>query len=160
MKVIDRLKVYLRYPKYMIYDIKFCIKKHQDDFKYWLRKKLLNDILHSEIYSFQYNSKSWNKPFKAALLYPCSVVSMVLAEYFKRLDWLGIHGIDVNTQNEEGVFVVISLSRPGLLIGKEGKDINVIQNRLTEVFGRDTSISIQEVNDMNKNMLYIQSEGF
>ena len=85
---------------------------------------------------------------------------MVLAEHFKRLDWLGIHGIDVNTQNEEGVFVTISLSRPGLLIGKSGKDINAIQNRLTEVFGRNTSISLQEVNDMNKNMVYIQSEGF
>ena len=58
----------------------------------------------------------------------------------------------LNTQNEEGVFVVISLSRPGLLIGKEGKDINVIQNRLTEVFGRDTSISIQEVNDSLYNL--------
>ena len=76
-----------------------------------------------------------------------------MAEHFKRLDWLGIHGINVNTQNEEGVFVTISLSRPGLLIGKGGKDIDAVRERLSVLFGKETNIDIKEIHDVNKEKI-------
>lgn len=154
MKTVDTLKVYLRHPKYVVKDIRFYTKKYKENYEFWLRKKLLKRILESDICSYTYEMRHQYKPFNRAMLFPCSVVSMVLAEYFQRVDLLGIHSISVDTQSDEAVTVTITLNRPGLLIGKGGKDIDAVRERLSKLFGRETNIDIEEINDTNKEKIF------
>lgn len=153
MKTVDTLKVYLRHPKYVVTDIRFYIKKYKEDYKFWLRKKILNNFLNSESCTYTYKTRHEYKPFNNAMLFPCSIVSMVLLEHFKRIEWLGIHTISVDTQSDEAVTATIALARPGLLIGKGGKDIDAVRERLSELFGKETNIDIKEVNDVNKEKI-------
>ena len=151
---MEYIKVYLRHPKCIVQDMRFYIKKYKEKYEFWLRKKLLKRILESDICSYTYEMRHQYKPFNRAMLFPCSVVSMVLAEYFQRVDLLGIHSISVDTQSDEAVTVTITLNRPGLLIGKGGKDIDAVRERLSKLFGRETNIDIEEINDMNKEKIF------
>ena len=153
MTIVDTLKVYLRHPKYIVQDMRFYTKKYKEKYEFWLRKKLLKRILESDICSYTYEMRHQYKPFNRAMLFPCSVVSIVLAEYFQRVDLLGIHSISVDTQSDEAVTVTITLNRPGLLIGKGGKDIDAIMERLSELFGKETNIDIKEIHDVNKEKI-------
>ena len=153
MKTVDALKVYLRHPKYVVKDIRFYTKKYKEDYEFWLRKKILNNFLNSESCTYTYKTRHEYKPFNRAMLFPCSVVSIVLAEYFQRVDLLGIHGISVDTQSDEAVTATIALARPGLLIGKGGKDIDAVMERLSELFGKETNIDIKEINDVNEEKI-------
>ena len=67
---------------------------------------------------------------------------------------MGINSISVDTQSDEAVTVTITLNRPGLLIGKGGKDIDAVRERLSKLFGRETNIDIEEINDMNKEKIF------
>ena len=156
MKLIETINVYFRHPKCIKYDIKFYIRKCKCDFMFWLRRKLIRNILDSEICSYQCNVFNGFKPFKSSILFPCSVVSMVLAEYFQRVDLLGIHSISVDTQSDEVVTVTITLARPGLLIGKGGKDIDAVRERLSELFGKETNIDIKEISDVNEEKILFE----
>ena len=80
--------------------------KIKEKYEFCLRKKLLKRILESDICSYTYEMRHQYKPFNRAMLFPCSVVSMVLAEYFQRVDLLGIHSISVDTQSDEAVTTV------------------------------------------------------
>ena len=153
MKTVDALNVYLRHPKYIVQDMRFYTKKYKEKYEFWLRKKILNNFLNSELCTYTYKTKHEYKPFNNALLFPCSVVSMVLLEHFKRIDWLGIHSISVDTQSDEAVTATIALARPGLLIGKGGKDIDAVRERLSELFGKETNIDIKEITDVNKEKI-------
>ena len=153
MKAVDTLKVYLRHPKYVVKDIRFYTKKYKENYEFWLRKKILNSFLNSESCTYTYKTRHEYKPFNKAMLFPCSIVSMVLLEHFKRIDWLGIHGISVDTQSDEAVTATIALAHPGLLIGKGGKDINAVMKRLSELFGKETNIDIKEINDVNEEKI-------
>ena len=153
MKTVDILKVYLRHPKYVVNDIRFYTKKYKEDYKFWLRKKILNSFLNSESCTYTYKTRHEYKPFNNAMLFPCSIVSMVLLEHFKKIDWLGIHTISVDTRSDEAVTATIALARPGLLIGKGGKDIDAVRERLSVLFGKETNIDIKEVNDVNKEKI-------
>ena len=156
MKFIETVNVYFRHPKCIKYDIKFYIRKCKGDFMFWLRRKLIRNILDSEVCSYTYEMRHQYKPFNRAMLFPCSVVSMVLAEYFQRVDLLGIHSISVDTQSDEAVTVTITLARPGLLIGKGGKDIDAVMERLSELFGKETNIDIKEINDVNEEKILFE----
>ena len=156
MKLIETINVYFRHPKCIKYDIKFYIRKCKCDFMFWLRRKLIRNILDSEICSYQCNVFNGFKPFKSSILFPCSVVSIVLAEYFQRVDLLGIHSISVDTQSDEVVTVTITLARPGLLIGKGGKDIDAVRERLSELFGKETNIDIKEIIDVNEEKILFE----
>lgn len=153
MKIVDTLKVYLRHPKCIVQDMRFYTKKYKEKYEFWLRKKLLKRILESDICSYTYEMRHQYKPFNRAMLFPCSVVSMVLAEYFQRVDLLGVHGISVDTQSDEVVTATIALVRPGLLIGKGGKDIDAVRERLSELFGKETNIDIKEIHDVNEEKI-------
>ena len=153
MTIVDTLKVYLRHPKCIVQDMRFYTKKYKEDYKFWFRKKILNSFLNSKSCTYTYKTRHEYKPFNRAMLFPCSVVSMVLAEYFQRVDLLGIHSISVDTQSDEAVTVTITLARPGLLIGKGGKDIDAVSERLSELFGKETNIDIKEINDVNKEKI-------
>ena len=156
MKTIDTLKVYLRHPKYIVQDMRFYTKKYKEKYDFWLRKKLLKRILESDICSYTYEMRHQYKPFNRAMLFPCSVVSMVLSEHFKRVDLLGIHSISVDTQSDEVVTVTITLARPGLIIGKGGKDIDAVRERLSELFGKETNIDIKEIIDVNEEKILFE----
>ena len=156
MKFIETINVYFRHPKCIKYDIKFYIRKYKGDFMFWLRRKLIRNILDSEVCSYTYEMRHQYKPFNRAMLFPCSVVSIVLAEYFQRVDLLGIHGISVDTQSDEAVTATIALARPGLLIGKGGKDIDAVMERLSELFGKETNIDIKEINDVNEEKILFE----
>ena len=156
MKFIETINVYFRHPKCIKYDIKFYIRKCKGDFMFWLRRKLIRNILDSEVCSYQCNVFNGFKPFRSSILFPCSVVSMVLLEHFKRVDLLGIHSISVDTQSDDCVTATITLARPGLLIGKGGKDIDAVMERLSELFGKETNIDIKEINDVNEEKILFE----
>ena len=153
MTIVDTLKVYLRHPKCIVQDMRFYTKKYKEKYEFWFRKKILNNFLNSESCTYTYKTRHEYKPFNNAMLFPCSIVSMVLAEYFQRVDLLGIHSISVDTQSDEAVTATIALARPGLLIGKGGKDIDAVRERLSELFGKETNIDIKEINDMNEEKI-------
>lgn len=154
MKFIETINVYFRHPKCIKYDIKFYIRKCKGDFMFWLRRKLIRNILDSEVCSYQCNVFNGFKPFKSSILFPCSVVSMVLLEHFKRVDLLGIHSISVDTQrSSDEVYVTISLNHPGFLIGRYGEDFDHVRKRLSEIFGIETQIDIEEIHDVNEDKM-------
>jgi ribosomal protein S3 len=87
---------------------------------------------------------------------PILVVTKTLDNYFgfERYMRLNIHGIDVDTQKEI-IEITFRIYRPGLLIGKEGKDIDEICNRLEVAFNKRVHININEVRkDINKPRSY------
>jgi small subunit ribosomal protein S3 len=56
----------------------------------------------------------------------------------------------VETQDKNNITVTIRLNRPGLLIGKAGKDIDAVRDMLESYFNKGTKINIVEVkNDVN-----------
>lgn len=84
---------------------------------------------------------------------PVMVVTKTLENYFGFYDYLrlNIHGIVVDTQNEDAIEVTIRIHRPGLLIGKSGKDINAVEKLLTDYFCKRVIIHIDEVRrDINE----------
>jgi hypothetical protein len=85
---------------------------------------------------------------------PVEVINYVLKMHFNSTPIsfyrLNIFGITVDTQDET-VDVTIKLKRPGLMIGKGGKDIREVETRLRTVFNMPTKIHIEEVkNDRNE----------
>ena len=84
---------------------------------------------------------------------PVMVVSKTLENHFGFYGYLRlkIHGIDVDTQNENEIGVTIRIHRPGMLIGKGGKDINAVEKLLTDYFCKRVVIRIDEVRrDINE----------
>ena len=88
---------------------------------------------------------------------PVEAVENILKLHFmnnRRYYRLHIHGIQVDTQGDV-IVVKISLRRPGLLIGSQGKDINAVTAELTKVFGIETQILIDEIKkDINEPFIY------
>ena len=90
---------------------------------------------------------------KVGIFSPVLIVTKTLEKYFGfgKYYRLQIHGIDVDTQNEDIVYVTIRLQYPGILIGRAGKDINAVEKLLTANFGKETKIKIDEVRkDINE----------
>ena len=90
---------------------------------------------------------------KVGIFSPVLIVTKTLEKYFgfSKYYRLQIHGIDVDTQNEDIVYVNIRLRYPGQLIGGAGKDINAVEKLLTANFGKETKIKIDEVRkDINE----------
>lgn len=84
---------------------------------------------------------------------PVMVVSKTLENYFGFYGYLRlkIHGIDVDTQNKDTIEVTIRIHRPGMLIGKGGKDINAVEKLLSDYFCKRVIIHISEVRrDVNE----------
>lgn len=83
---------------------------------------------------------------------PVEVITYVFKMHFNRYEGqffkLNIFGIDVDTQNET-VDVTVRLKRPGLLIGKGGKDITELENKLQKIFNMPAKIHIVEIKKDN-----------
>lgn len=65
---------------------------------------------------------------------------------------LKVTNVDIKLGEKEHI-VTVTLERPGLLIGKGGKDINALRERLTSGLGHPTKIDIIE--DKQWNGIYV-----
>lgn len=157
---MNKLKLYLiDYPKDYILDTCHRIKmwrlnrfrKHIYDYEIgWYLNDNIRDTYYGNVIS----------DMKIGVFSPVLVTTKTLEKYFgfEGYHRLRIHGIDVDTQKRdeetllvEQIDVTIRLQRPGLLIGKAGKDIYAVENLLSENFGKQTKIHIVEVKgDINE----------
>lgn len=154
---MNLLKFYLQNPKYIIYDFR--------DWKHKMRMKMLdkfrsiiNDYEFNEVLNHKITEPTWAtivSDTHIGILCPVLVVTKVIEKHFGFYGYLRlhIHGIKVNTQNENCVQIDITIHRPGSFIGKSGEDFYAIRNRLEEVFNRRVSINIIEIRkDINEPM--------
>jgi hypothetical protein len=88
------------------------------------------------------------------ILCPVVVVTKVIENYFGfyKYTMLRIHDIITDTQSQT-ISVDIRLNRPGYIIGKGGKDIDSIKNKLEEIFKRPVDIRLHEIKN-DKNIPY------
>lgn len=68
---------------------------------------------------------------------------------YRELDSLKIHGYEISSETPEAIFFVILLERPGLLIGYHGKDIENLQNFLSDKFKKKIIIRIKEEKEVS-----------
>lgn len=120
----------------------------------WFRKKIYNYEI-KETLNGKLSDPYWGYPvsdLRVGVLCPVMIVYKMLEKYFgfRGVYLLRIHGIDVDTQDDNTITVTIRLNRPGLLIGRAGKDIDAIEDMLMRYFNKKTRIDIVEVkNDVN-----------
>lgn len=114
------------------------------------------DIFRKCIYKYEIECRlnyNYYGTLKVGIFSPVLIVTKTLEKYFGfgKYYRLQIHGIDVDTQNEDIIYVTIRLQYPGNLIGRAGKDINAVEKLLTANFGKETKIKIDEVRkDINE----------
>lgn len=137
----------------MYYKIKEFIYNYLKKKLYRGESNLYFDKVVEDGYDFYYALK--NKP-KYSIFSPVVVVIreielMMDPYYFRKL---GITGIEVDTQNEALITVLIKLKRPGFIIGKGGKIINGLQDRLKHLFNRPVVIKVDEIRkDINEPII-------
>lgn len=110
----------------------------------------INEVLSTSLRDAYYGEYLINPDLKVGILCPETVVHKMLEKYFgfEKYLMLRIHGIDVDTKEENKVTVTIKLNRPGLLIGKAGTTLTAIENLLEKYFGMTTKIKINEVQEL------------
>ena len=154
MTLKERIKVYVKHPKCIIYDIRDGIKRKVNRRRFNLKQKLIGKILKDKAYSEEFKFTN-GLTFNASILQPCTTVYLVFEKFFPRTDWLRIHGIMVNTQDDKQNVVDVYLIRCGIFIGKSGNTIMAVEEELTKVFGKKTVIRINEVkSDINSLRVY------
>lgn len=152
---MNDIKIYLNNSKYIIWDLADWFA----EINTWFINRLYKKIHKREFEYIKTTITDYYSKLSVyqGLLSPVVVVYKVLEEHFgfNSCFRLKIHSIDVDTQNKSSINVTIKLFRPGLLIGHHGKDIDAIQNKLTEIFAKTTKINIVEVKkDINEPMRY------
>lgn len=152
------LKEYLKNPKYIIWDIESTFARIYKKFIAHLYKKIHK-------YEFEYIETRIQEDYRErtegiGLLSPLLTVYKVIETHFgfEATFRMKIHEISVDTQ-QETITVTIKLVRPGLIIGKGGKDIDSITKRLEKIFGRTVEIHIFEVKkDVNEPLRFYDWE--
>jgi predicted RNA-binding protein YlqC (UPF0109 family) len=120
----------------------------------WFRKKIYNYEI-KETLNGKLSDPYWGytvSDLRVGVLSPVMIVYKMLEKYFgfRGVYLMRIHGIDVETQDKNNITVTIRLNRPGLLIGRAGKDIDAVRDMLESYFNKGTKINIVEVkNDVN-----------
>lgn len=83
--------------------------------------------------------------YNLSLYNPLEVLYFAIMEvYDGKVDILGIHGFDINYEHEDLIEIIIYCSRPGLLIGYRGRDIDKLKEVLTKYYRGPIKISIKE----------------
>ena len=99
-----------------------------------------------------------NEPFKGckySLFSPIECIYLAFNEiYHCSLQRFNIQGITMDYSNDNFIKVNIITERPGLIIGKNGKDINNLTENLTEYFGKKVNINLIET---KTNFMYVLS---
>lgn len=145
---MNKIKFYLRDLRDYILDTCHRIKMViLNKFRKWIYdyeiKCYLNDNIRDPYYGDVISY------MKIGVFSPVIVVTKTLDRYFgfESYHRLRIHGVDVDTQQKDRIDVTIRLHRPGLLIGRGGKDIDAVSELLSNNFGKTTKIHIVEVKD-------------
>lgn len=149
---MNKIKLYLiDYPKDYILDTCHRIKMGiLNKFRKCIYDYEINRYLNDNIRDPYYGTVI--SDMKIGVFSPVLVATKTLEQYFgfEGYHRLRIHGVDVDTQQIDQINVTIRLYRPGLLIGKGGKDIDAVSELLSSNFGKTTNIHIVEVkNDIN-----------
>lgn len=164
MRFIDTIKVYMKHPSLIINTFLDAINnvKQKRFLKnkfaaYEYEEKNYYDVIVKSSYEYYVPE---NK-YKHSIYNPMIVVWHELERMFDNgtsvaiIRRMGIMGINIDTQNEDLLTVLITLKRPGLLIGKRGSNIDELESRLTYLFKRETKIKIDEVKKDINECIYI-----
>lgn len=110
----------------------------------------INEVLGISLREAYYGEYLINPDLKVGVLCPEMVVHKMMEKYlgFEKYLRLRIHGIEVDTKEEDKVTVTIKLNRPGVLIGKEGETLTAIKDMLGKYFKMTTDIRIIEVKEL------------
>lgn len=110
----------------------------------------INEVLGISLREAYYGEYLINPDLKVGILCPEMVVHKMLEKYlgFEKYLRMRIHGIEVDTKEEDKVTVTIKLNRPGVLIGKAGTTLTAIKDMLGEYFKMTTDIRIVEVKEL------------
>ena len=125
-----------------------------DMLRKYIRKQEFKRLLDSKISDPNYGTAISTSP--VGIYSPVNIVFKILEQHFgfEGCYRLHIHGIDVDTQQADLIEVAIRLYRPGLLIGKAGKDIYAVEELLSDYFCKRVKIQIVEVkSDVNRPTL-------
>lgn len=164
MKVIDTIKVYVKYPKCIIYDIRD--KKSKLIKKFYHKLKQMVYSYENETFYMKNMYENFGKDGYCDYMFPDKTVTfarmnpvmMIIREidlYFENYNKPQIGTIEVNNQDKETITVTIHTENPGNLIGSHGKNINYFRNRLSELFNKKTEIKIIEIkNNIDKPVYF------
>jgi predicted RNA-binding protein YlqC (UPF0109 family) len=110
----------------------------------------INEVLGVTLREVYFGEYLINPDLKVGILCPETVVRKMMEKYFgfEKYLRLRIHGIEVDTKEEDKVTVTIKLNRPGVLIGKAGTTLTAIKDMLGEYFKMTTDIRIVEVKEL------------
>lgn len=149
MKLIEKIKSYIKNTCHKIH-IKILDLFRKQTHKYEFGKVLNLKVCHP-------TSGIPISDLPIGVFNPVLVVTKILENYFGFYGYLrlNIHGITIDTQNADAIEVTIKIHRPGLLIGKGGKDINAVEKLLSDYFCKRVIIHIDEVRrDVNELNCY------
>lgn len=146
---MNKLKLYLiDYPRDYILDTCHRIKMWRlNRFRKHIYDYEISTVLSDKIRDPYYGNPI--SDMKIGVFSPVLVVTKTLEKYFgfEGYNRLRINAVDVDTQKKDQIDVSIKLHRPGLLIGRGGKDIDTVSELLSNNFGKMTKIHIVEVKD-------------
>ena len=91
--------------------------------------------------------------FKSAVHFnPIPIVLQTINETYNCFDSLNIHGINIDVE-QQPIVITIYTTKPGLIIGKHGKDYDIFKNKLINIFNeQDLKIDLQEVKDKRTHL--------
>lgn len=91
--------------------------------------------------------------FKSAVHFnPIPIVLQTIDETYNCFDSLNIHGINIDVE-QQPIVITIYTTKPGLIIGKHGKDYDIFKNKLINIFNEpDLKIDLQEVKDKRTHL--------
>jgi predicted RNA-binding protein YlqC (UPF0109 family) len=110
----------------------------------------INEVLGITLREAYFGEYLINPDLKVGVLCPETIVHKMLEKYlgFERYLMLRVHGIDIDTKEEDKVTITIKLNKPGLLIGKAGTTLTAIKDMLGGYFKMQTDIRIVEVQEL------------
>ena len=164
MKVIDTIKVYVKYPKCIIYDIRD--KKSKLIKKFYHKLKQMVYSYENETFYMKNMYENFGKDGYCDYMFPDKTVTfarmnpvmMIIREidlYFENYNRPQIGTIEVDTQDKETITVTIHTGTPGRLIGSHGKNIDYFNNRLSKLFNKKTKIKIIEIKKDINEPIYV-----
>lgn len=153
---MNKIKLYLvdypvEYIKNVCHKVRMSIL---NKFREWIYNYDINEFLNPKIADISYYDC---RNLRIGVFSPVLIVSKIIEKHFGCYGYylLNIHAIVVDTQQEDQIVVTIQLHRPGLLIGKAGKDIDTIKQMLWVYFNKKVQINILELKeDVNKPVEY------
>ena len=84
------------------------------------------------------------KEFSALLLEDAKIRNFIKKHPKKNYAQAGIDRIEIERTRDE-VKIVLYVARPGLIIGKKGQDVEILQEELQNLTGRRVNLKIEEI---------------